>query len=442
MRAELVHTVEQLCATDFGDWSMRAVLRAAATTPGWWTVKSTHAWTRIATPAGYLDFQRGKAGAPGPEYRGAQLSLPPHLHDAADFATLAAELARAGTPVPHRSTTVATGLRWQLPDRTLLLQRSSRLAWLELRPTRPVTNVVPVRDLERIERVARTVHDLGPGPWPPDGLEMAAAEQISVITLWEHRNRAAVAERGAIFGAVLDAVVGVIGGPTLYGGRSDGPEVRWRSANRTLILRGRVDEIRFEGHDTDTVERDESLEFEWGGTRFESDPHDFGDLPYLWQLDRNGPGDNPEWFPGGRPAQAMSHWHDALTLLFTALLEQLIPQVGAESLEFQILLPDETTRIAVSLGAGGLSVQLLHSDAGYATAPATVMRARGWQNPTWYGWATTFPAGAPECAVAAAALLVAEAQARGVRSPAELRRTDASCGGRGVLRLTGLGIGR
>ncbi|UGT39417.1 hypothetical protein LTV02_25510 [Nocardia yamanashiensis] len=442
MRSELVYTIERVCGLELGDWSVQAVTKAATAMPGWWTVKSTNAYTRIATPAGYLDFQCGKARPERGEYRGAQLSLPAHLHDSEEFGTLVTELAQAGAPVPHHSTAVATGLRWQLPDRTLLLQRSNRLAWLELRPTRPGADLVPEADLDRIERFARTLHDLGPGPWSPAELGTAAGQPVSTVSVWEHRNDATAGERRAIYGAVLDAVMGVIGGPTLYGGRSDGPEVRWRNANRTLILRGRAGDIRFEGYDTESLDRDEKLEFDSSGGQDAPATAESTELPYLWQLDRNGAGDNPESFPEGSAARTMSQWQDALTRLFTALREQLSPQVGADTLDFQILLPYEEARLGVAVEPGGLSVLLQHAGGSYSTAATTAMRARGWQRKTWYGWATRFPFSEPESASAAAALLVAEAQARGVWSPSELRRTTVSCGARGTVRLTGLGLAR
>lgn len=435
--------IGNLCEADWGDWSPTAVQAAVARISDWQAPEFTGGWLGVSTPSGRLDFQTGKYGYEGERFQWAEFDLPKDLREPAEFGDLVQRLAQLGNPVPHRSTGAVSGLRWTRDDHTVLLQRNTSRAWIEVRPTAPGADLLAAEALAHIRRLASVLHDLGPAPWTAAQLELEAGESISRVLLLEHPAAATLLARRELFAAVLDAVAGVIGGPTLYGGSAESHDVRWRNDIRTLTLRGDNREIWFESHGTEELDAEEARAFEWGGAWSESEPHDFDFLPYLWQLDRQGPGDNPDFYPGGRLAAALTHWQDALTLLFAALLEQLPAQLGAEWLGFKINNTEDFDRmIMVSVDDKGLVVQVDDRDGDDSEAAAELMRARGWQRRERHWWRAEFTEPTSAAAAAAARVIVADVHARGARLPDQLGATDISCADNGYLRLTGLGIGR
>lgn len=252
----------------------------------------------------------------------------------------------------------------------------------------------------------------------------------------------ALRDRRAAFREVYGAIVAEIGEPTLYGGSAEGPGVRWRTEERLVLLSGDSFGARLSVHRTEDLEGEERRSFEWGGTWSAQESHDFGFLPYLWQLDRGGPGERPEVLPGGRLAPYWDHLQDALELLLTAWAEQLPVQVGEDWATFSILnRADNKRHLSVVLDGDGLGL-MLDDREGPDTPEHTVeMQCRGWRTYDRGWWRVTFPDPDGAAAAAAARIVIAEVRARGAAGPEDLEPYDISCNDRGTLRLPGLGLG-
>ncbi|MFD0430520.1 hypothetical protein ACFQ60_33200 [Streptomyces zhihengii] len=112
-------------------------------------------------------------------------------------------------------------------------------------------------------------------------------------------SRGRLAARREALWDVYAAIVARLGEPTLYGGSSHGPSVRWRDSRRTVLLSGDRDTVGLSVHDTAALEGEEDRTFAWSGAWRADDPLGTGELPYLWRLDRGGPGESP---PAARAA--------------------------------------------------------------------------------------------------------------------------------------------
>ncbi|MGW6458519.1 hypothetical protein ACWF94_21825 [Streptomyces sp. NPDC055078] len=253
---------------------------------------------------------------------------------------------------------------------------------------------------------------------------------------------ASLRNRRESFRAVYAAIVARIGEPTLYGGSADGPNVRWRDARRIVLLSGNRHRAQLSVHDTDAFEHQELRTFEWGGAWSASEPHDFDLLPYLWQLDRTGPGESPVERTGGRMASSLEHFESALELMLAAWVEQLSVQVGGDWAGFSLTSgADRGRQLQISYAlADGLHVSVDDRDGEDSPERARLMRSRGWHSRDRGWWQAEFPEPERPETAEAARLAIAELRARGTREPKDLRARDVSCKDRGELLLPGLGI--
>ncbi|GAA2225526.1 hypothetical protein GCM10010232_08400 [Streptomyces amakusaensis] len=257
-----------------------------------------------------------------------------------------------------------------------------------------------------------------------------------------HEPGASLRERRESFREVYGAIVARIGEPTLYGGSAHGPNVRWRDARRIVLLSGDCHRARLSVHDTEGMEADELRTFAWGGAWAADEPHDFDLLPYIWQLDRSGPGERPTEHTGGRTASSLEHFASALELMLGAWIEQLPVQVGGDWAGFSLTSDaDRGRRIQLSYAlADGLHVSVDDRDGEDTPERDRLMRSRGWHSRDRGWWQAEFPDPDRPEAAEAARLAIAELRARGTLEPKDLRARDVSCKDRGELLLPGLGI--
>jgi hypothetical protein len=278
---------------------------------------------------------------------------------------------------------------------------------------------------------ARMLHD-APGPH---------LGRAPVPVLVHEPGTTPAGRRGALQ-VVYDAIVARIGEPTLYGGSAAGPSVRWRDGHRILLLAGDAQQVGLSVHDTLTLEAEEQRAFEWRGPWSGGQPYDQAFLPYVWQLDRSGPGERPTAGPGSRLAADLAQFQYGLELLLGAWVEQLAVQVGTDWASFCLTSSaDRGRQLLVSYSVeDGLHASIDDRDGENNDDRARMMLSRGWQSRDRGWWQTDFPDPGRESAVALAALVVTELYARGTRAPEELRARDVSCKDRGELWLPGLGI--
>jgi hypothetical protein len=278
---------------------------------------------------------------------------------------------------------------------------------------------------------ARMLHD-APGPH---------LGRAPVPVLVHEPGTTPAGRRGALR-VVYDAIVARIGEPTLYGGSAAGPSVRWRDGHRILLLAGDAQQVGLSVHDTLTLEAEEERAFEWRGPWSGGQPYDQAFLPYVWQLDRSGPGERPTAGPGSRLAADLAQFQYGLELLLGAWVEQLAVQVGTDWASFCLTSSaDRGRQLLVSYSVeDGLHASIDDRDGENNGDRARMMLSRGWQSRDRGWWQTDFPDPGRESAAALAALVVTELYARGTRAPEELRARDVSCKDRGELWLPGLGI--
>lgn len=286
--------------------------------------------------------------------------------------------------------------------------------------------------------------------WPGDAAEFALTlhdtpdpyfDQAPVPVL-AYDPGASLRDRREAFREVYAAIVARIGEPTLYGGSAEGPNIRWRDSRRVVLLAGNLHRAQLSVHDTDTLENDERRIFDWGGAWSAEEQHDFAFLPYVWQLDRSGPGVRPIERPGGRMASSLEHFQSALELLLTAWVEQLSVQVGGDWASFSVTSgADRGRQLQISYALeDGLHVSVDDRDGEDSPERAGLMRSLGWQSRDRGWWQTDFPEPERPEVAAVARLAVMELRARGTKEPEELRARDVSCKDRGELWLPGLGI--
>jgi hypothetical protein len=427
---DAVHTVAELLEADFGDWELATVRELVASRPGWEQGKVYDGQVVVTPgrPGTHLVLEAGKLGFESTRYTYGQVHLLNHDYRsspggaaAARTAALAEALATVGDPVRYEDCGGAPGLRWRGERHTVIFQSSRRASRLAVHPVPPLHGSAA--------DIAEALHDGGkPG------------ERERVLS---YEPGDTLAQRGSAFGEVYDAVVGRIGLPTLHGGSAQGPGVRWRNERRLLILTGDRAGVLLEVHDTEELEEEEHRTFKWGGPWSADEPSDFRHLPYLWQLDRGGPGWGPDVYPGGRLAPSLDHLQDALTALLGSLVEHLPPQVGLNWTGFVIT---RNGRDSVRLGfdpEDGLRAYRADRAEEDSAEKAAAMREIGWQRRERWQWSAGFPEPTEESAERAARLMVAQLRADGVRNPGEecgLR--DVSCNDMGTLDLYGAGVGR
>lgn len=278
---------------------------------------------------------------------------------------------------------------------------------------------------------ARMLHD-APGPH-------LGRAPVPVLV---HDAGATPAERRGALQVVYDAIVDRIGEPTLYGGSTGGPSVRWRDSRRVLLLAGDGQQVGLSVHETRALETEEQRSFEWGGAWSGDEPQNPALLPYVWQLDRSGPGVRPTSRPSGRLAADLAQFQYGLELLLAAWVEQLPVQVGTDWASFCLTsAADRGRQLLVSYSLeDGLHASIDDRDGENNEDRARMMLARGWQCRDRGWWQTDFLDPGHDCAAALASLVVTELYARGTRGPEELRARDVSCKDRGEMWLPGLGI--
>ncbi|MEU9604612.1 hypothetical protein [Streptomyces sp. NPDC048057] len=289
----------------------------------------------------------------------------------------------------------------------------------------------PILDPYAAAELARVLHDspggfLGREPVPVHAFAPGAS----------------LRERRESFAEVYGTIVARIGEPTLYGGSAYGPNVRWRSAERTVLLHCAGHWALLSAHHTESLESAEDRSFAWSGPWAATEPHEFDLLPYVWQLDRGGPGEQPSERPAGRMASCLEHFEAALELTLAAWVEQLPVQVGGDWAGFTLTSSaDRGRRLQVSYALeDGLHVSVDDRDGEDTPERSSLMRARGWQSRDRGWWQAEFPAPERPETSEAARLTLTELRARGTRAPKELRARDVSCKDRGELLLPGLGI--
>lgn len=290
----------------------------------------------------------------------------------------------------------------------------------------------------------------GTAPAPADAAEYARALHDTPgaylghapAAVLVHEPGASLAQRREALQEVYGAIVARLGEPTLYGGSSRGPSVRWRDSRRTVLLSGDRDTVGLSVHDTQALEGDEQRQFAWSGAWRSDDPLGTGELPYLWRLDRGGPGEAPAGRPPIRPATGLDDFRVRLGMVLAAWVEQLPVQVGTDWASFRLTsTADRGRQLLVSYSIeDGLHASVDDRDGPDGEERALAMHARGWRFRDRGWWQTEFTAPGAAEAGALAELVVTELWARGTRDPEELRARDVSCKDRGEMWLPGLGI--
>ncbi|WP_405388105.1 hypothetical protein OG596_09130 [Streptomyces sp. NBC_01102] len=246
---------------------------------------------------------------------------------------------------------------------------------------------------------------------------------------------------------VLERVAPRMGAPTLYGGDSCGPNIRWQIDTRCLLLDSNEGSFRLTSHNASALDQRERAVFERGVGDAEGQVHTYADLPVLWQLARIG-GTHQLM-----PRCVAADWEqleDSLRTLMLAWATQLPAQIGEGSVAFDIINRIDDNRPQTLLWGpdDGLTVMVDDEDAPIDDVEhAQAMEARGWHTravPVARWWVSSFEPDASG-AVAAARLAVAELQVRGARRPSDLGVanvvcTDASGKEFGHLTLPGLGL--
>ncbi|MGV9313874.1 hypothetical protein ACWDR0_17045 [Streptomyces sp. NPDC003691] len=289
----------------------------------------------------------------------------------------------------------------------------------------------PIRDPDTAAALARALHER-PG-------EFIGRDPVPVLSF---EPGASLRDRREALGPVYGAIVARTGEPTLRGGSARGPDVRWRDARRTVLLSGAGPWALLSVHDTAALEAAERRSFDWGGAWSRDEPHDPGLLPYLWRLDRGGPGEPPADYPAGCPLPGLDHFASALELLLAAWVEQLPVQVGDDWAAFTLTSSaDRGRRFQLSYARrDGLLVSVDDRDGEDSPERGLLMRARGWHCRDRGWWQSEFPDPDRSQAAEAARTVLTELRARGTAAPDQLRARDASCRDRGTLLLPGLGI--
>ncbi|GAB2811965.1 hypothetical protein GCM10022221_06850 [Actinocorallia aurea] len=256
-------------------------------------------------------------------------------------------------------------------------------------------------------------------------------------TIVEYPAGAGTVERREALRPVYDAIVARIGEPTLLCATAGGPSVRWARRTDTLLLAGDRTAATLVCVDTGQFiekEREELL-----NTYAAFPPHE---PPYLWRLDRGGPGVTAYRRYHGRTETEVNwdEFGDALTRVLESFVEHMPVQAGDGYAAFK-------------LRGGGRNILLNHDprDKGEELCAIVedrgpegedVMRARGWRTTDrWNRWRIDLPEADPGAPAEIARVVIAELRGRGVHGPASVRAHDATAGDIGDLWIPGLGVG-
>ncbi|MFC5804829.1 hypothetical protein [Streptomyces formicae] len=262
------------------------------------------------------------------------------------------------------------------------------------------------------------------------------------VTVVSYGARTAPVQRREAFREVYEAIVARIGEPTLYGGSTRGPSIRWRDGRRLVLLAGDRFGAGLSVHRPETLEDEEHRRFAWGGAWSAAEPQDVDLLPYSWQLYRSGPGERPAARPAAPLAGSWEHLERALGLMLAAWAEQLPVQVPGEWAGFTLVSGrDPLRQLVVSYSPDeGLAVAVDDRDAGQGPEHARQMWERGWHTHDRGWWQSAFPETHEASPAVTARLTVTELRTRGAVAPDELTAQDIGVNNRGELWLPGLGI--
>ncbi|WP_148085853.1 hypothetical protein [Actinocorallia herbida] len=235
---------------------------------------------------------------------------------------------------------------------------------------------------------------------------------------------------------VYAAIVERIGPPTLLGATGDGPYVRWGRRGDTLLLTGdraaatlvSVDTREFLRKEYDALQRNY-------GTPSPQRP------PYLWRLDRKGPGPVTRYYEYAGHLNGRVGWEEfgeALERVLSSFVEHMPVQAGECWVAFRLRAEGRDVLLNYDLRDHGAELCAIVEDRG--TDDEDVMRARGWRSVDRYGrWRIDLPEADPGSAAEIARVVVAELRTR-VRDPRSLMAHDVGAGDDGDLWLPGLGI--
>jgi hypothetical protein len=277
---------------------------------------------------------------------------------------------------------------------------------------------------------------------PQHAAELAAGmlagdvtEMDRPVTVVAHSAGRGVVERRAALLPVYTAIVERIGKPTFLGGTGHGPSVRWHTGERTLLLAGDHTAAVLSVHDAAQFAEKEFFRFDRGG------------LPYTWQLDRGGPGDDPGWTFNGHAAAA--DWDEArerLELMLASWAEHFPVQAPGEWVGFQVRTSRDVQRPMVvaydpSGDGGEFHAGVRYSDRAKDPGHAAEMRSRGWQGEDeHHWWRLTLPETDPGAPAQISRAVITDLVSRGTVCPDEVEAWDISAGDVGKLWVPGLGF--
>ncbi|MEV7955205.1 hypothetical protein [Streptomyces sp. NPDC088141] len=254
------------------------------------------------------------------------------------------------------------------------------------------------------------------------------------------------AQRSDAVPAALQAVTDRIGHPTVYGGSAIGPNIRWRSESRTLLLDQGQDGLQLAVRRTAELEEREGEIFARGVGDEPGQIPRYADLPYVWQVHPSGQGAPPPAV-ATHTASSWERLEESLRTLFQSWSTQMPDLFGTGDdweAAFDIVnRADDNRRLAVLCSArDDLSFFIHDQDGPEVPGQHEAITDRGWQRwlPVLRWWEAYFAPGA-EGAAAAARLIVTELRFRGASSPRDLSVTRIDGGAPGQLILPGLGIG-
>lgn len=212
--------------------------------------------------------------------------------------------------------------------------------------------------------------------------------------------------------------------------------MRWMTRERTLLLAGDRTAVHVSVHDTDSFNTAEYRSFEASGQP-----------PYLWQLDRGGPGNSLDWtYNGHRAAWDWQEAQEQLEAMLTSWAETLPVQAPGDWAGFRLRSArDPQTEMVVSYSPADegeefhAAVMGCHEER--EPEQAARMRARGWQRmhaPYW--WQIVLPETDPGAPAAITHVVITDLRERGTVIPAEVRAWDISVGDNGELWVPGIGF--
>ncbi|MFD4764456.1 hypothetical protein ACFWOJ_38330 [Streptomyces sp. NPDC058439] len=261
------------------------------------------------------------------------------------------------------------------------------------------------------------------------------AELDRPFTILTHEEASGLVERREALRPVYEAMVARIGQPTLLGGTTHGPSVRWSNCERTLLLSGDHGAATLSAHEAKSFAQDEFWSF------------DSGRLPYTWQLDRQGPGRDHGWtFNGHSAADDWAAAEERLSGMLASWAEHMPVQAPGDWVGFKLWASRDWGRtMIVSFNPSDTNreLRLAIEDRDHEQTPerAAEMRDRGWQyvdEHRW--WRTMLPETDPTAAAVLARVVITDLRVRGTTCPDDVTAWDISAGDDGNLWVPGIGV--